>query len=238
MPRHRLLVSVAVCALLVLVAVALTVLHPHRAHAVALKSGRAAAARVEPAGSGVLERIVSTPTRTCSRSRVPGTPASSAQCLAWLASGPVNVVLEDPSRDPVDAVAEVWAPARGHWLVAQADLEALSGCGGWTDSGPQFELRLTQVGRRHAKLVPADCAFPGMRAYVADVHTDQYDYRRCGGDYMVDVDAARDAFVASLATIPGTHVTWVQARPAGITFVGGCGNLVRSDGRVAVVTLD
>lgn len=173
--------------------------------------------------------------RTCSRDRQGHVATAPDQCTNWVVSGPMNIVILAPRGDPTDALRTAWRPAEGSWLVAEAQLHA-PGCADWSPSTAQFELRLDHVTRRHLKIIPADCAFPGMHAVVGDVHTDAYDGRRCGGDHMVDMNGARDALVARLSARPNTSVRYVQVRGPW-PVVGGCGTWALDDGRVAVVTL-
>ncbi|GAC1341660.1 MAG: hypothetical protein NVSMB29_12490 [Candidatus Dormibacteria bacterium] len=182
-------------------------------------------------------------TRTCSRSRVGGTPTSSAACRAWATSGPVNLVIVYGSRDPYRLLTRSpgpgWRPALGGHLVAAGYLEGHApGCRrGWTDSREQAELRLNHTDRRHLKLIHTSCTLAGLHLAFADAHTDSFDPRHCGGDRMIDLDAARDAVVGALSGLPGVSVDYRQGAPAGAQYPGGCGQVVTSDGRVAYITI-
>jgi len=147
----------------------------------------------------------------------------------------VNVIVVDRRADPEAAIARVWAPAQGQWLVAEANLTA-AGCHGWTASAHQYEQRIDRVTRRHLKVIRADCAHPGAHAIVGEAHTDVFDVRHCGGDRMVDMNSARDALATRLKSLPHASVGYVRVRLP-LPVLGGCGAWVLDDGRVAVITL-
>jgi hypothetical protein len=146
-------------------------------------------------------------------------------------------VLLSVSGDPSTAISRVWAPARGRWLIAQADLSGRGHCSDWSASTTQWEKRVNATTRRHIKLIPADCAFSGARAYVGDAHTDLFERHRCGGDRMGDMIGARDVLVADIQKrLPGVRVTYITARLAQ-QVPDGCGGKVADDGRVAYVVI-
>ena len=109
----------------------------------------------------------------------------------------------------------------------------------WRPTARQLELRLDRVTRRHIKLSDGTCAAEsGTDAVVfGTAHTDRYDLRRCGGDYVVDVDHARDDLVAALVHgAPGRTATYSIAAPRTYSL-GGCETALATDGRVAYVTV-
>jgi hypothetical protein len=174
-------------------------------------------------------------TQTCSRARTSHTPTSPADCIKWSRSGPVNVVIYVRHGSAAATISRVWKKADGHWLVAEAAGDGTNGCpSGWVGSKQQFQLRLTARSRRHIKLVTLACRSPAGTVVVGDAHTDMWT-QSCGGDYMVDVDKARDSLVASLRGVPGVTVTYRPGPPA--IFPSRCGGAVRSDGRVAYITI-
>ena len=184
--------------------------------------------------------------RTCRTWRGHGTPTSLGACTGWDGGGPLNlVVIGVQGTDPVAAVerARGWRPAIGGWLVAEARAEAgPAGCApGWMGSGAQVEQRLNPVTRHHFKLVTTTCATGAagrVRVVMGEAHTDVYDVRRCHGDHSVGWDAARDRLVAALRAQGHVHVVYVRVHAPGAAFAAGCGQSVRSDGRVAYVFLD
>jgi hypothetical protein len=185
-------------------------------------------------------------TRTCRAGRVPGTPATGSACDRWSYSGPVNVVIVSRSRaDPLDLVApgQGWGRAAGNWLVAGGAVRSTeTGCApGWHDSARQVELHMKPQWRRHFKAIHVGCktSAGGVEVTFGDAHTDFYDQQQaCHGDRAADWDEARDQLVQSLlAASPGSRVTYVQAFPTTVTFPGGCGHRIPSDGRVAYLTL-
>ena len=186
--------------------------------------------------------------RTCRTWRGRTTPTDPRACTGWDSGGPLNLVVVGPvGTDPAALVehAQGWRPATGRWLVAEAQAVAgPAGCApGWTASGVQVEQRLDGVTRHHFKVVATTCsrtpAGP-VQVVMGEAHTDVYDVRSCHGDRSVSWDMARDRLVAALRAHAGNrvHVVYVRVHPSGIAFAGGCGQTVRSDGRVAYVLID
>jgi hypothetical protein len=178
--------------------------------------------------------------QTCAASRASRTPTTSGECALWGTVAPVNVVIAARSAGALDAtwsdLGSIWRPAHGQWLVARGALGPECG-GGWRSTGRQIELRLNPASRRHLKIVSASCTGDGgFLVAFGTAHTDRYDRRRCQGDYMVDLDRARDDLVAGL---PATHhVVSVRYARSPITradYPGGCANHVVTDGRVAYI---
>jgi len=195
-------------------------------------------------GLPAVASTISPSTRTCARGARAGTPTTSAACVTWVGSGPVNVVLI--GLDGVDPVAALWAtgrwrPADGHWLVADALIAPGAGCTpGWRASRTQFEVRLDRVRRHHVKLITDSCDGP-FGAYslaFGDAHTDLYQPAGCSGDHAVGWDTARDQLVAALQKSRAVAaVVYVQTWQPGSSFAGGCRRQVTTDGRVAYVVL-
>lgn len=183
-----------------------------------------------------------TPTiRTCTASSTHATPTTSAACVAWGPSGPVNVVFLSTGADPHQLLLRPsthWRPALGSWLVASAASNTTApGCtAGWRDSTDQVELRLSRTNRRHFKFFHA-CAPDGSSIEFGEAHTDNFDPGHCGGDHMVDLDQARDAVVTALSGQPGVTIQYRQDHPVTQRYQGGCGGSVVSDGRVAYITI-
>ena len=184
---------------------------------------------------------VGTTTQTCAGGDAGLPGASSNGCSRWLGSGPINIVLLSPTPESpyADAVRETnprWTPAQGGWLAARVPTR---GCGSeWKTSDSQIELRMSKVTRRHLKFIHPGCRFDGYWLTVGEAHTDLFERRRCGGDHIADLDAARDALVASL--VAGGAVTRVEYRlwrASGTTFPDGCGGHVATDGQVAYLWL-
>jgi hypothetical protein len=205
--------------------------------------------QVEPPGPALLEvpgvdTRVAAFTRTCHQARGRLSATRAADCVDWTASGPVNVIIvAPPSTDPslalLDSTRPAWTPARGRWLVAEAEVvNRDKRCSGWLPSRQQVELRLNPRERHHFKLIGVSCPRWAQRSsvVVGDAHTDQWT-PDCG-DQMVDLDHARDALVSSLlAGASAARAEYRQRYPPGRRYWGGCGHWVPSDGRVAVVRL-
>lgn len=206
--------------------------------------------RSEPLGQVALLELpgldtrVAASTRTCSHGRGPTIATRPADCVDWTASGPVNVVIvgppsSDPSQALLDSTRPPWQPARGRWLVAEAEVVNRDArCSGWRPSRQQVELRLSRTERHHFKVIGVSCQRWALRSsvVVGDAHTDQWT-PDCG-DQMVDLDHARDTLVTSLLTgARGSRVDYRQRYPPGLRYRGGCGHWVTSDGRVAIVHL-
>jgi len=182
-------------------------------------------------------------TRTCAESLISGTPTVGHECARWDGSGPVNVVLTLVNRDPYhEALAPgKWRPAQGNWLVLQGFTnETPKGCDkGWRDSNRQIELRMSPIVRRHFKFIYLTCSQEdGSIAVFGEAHTDRYDIERCGGDYVIDFDKARDDLIAAYKSRPHVKVIMSQGHPSGATYPSGCGDQVASDGLVAAIQLE
>lgn len=184
--------------------------------------------------------------RTCRSWKGHSTPTTVAACTGWDGGGPLNlIVVGMPGTDPAAAVerARGWHPAAGRWLVAEAQTEAgPAGCDpAWRGSGEQLEQRLDAITRHHFKMVTATCTTPSagpVEVVMGEAHTDVYDARTCHGDRSVGWDTARDRLVAALRSQGRVDVVYVRVHAPGAAYPGGCGQTVRSDGRVAYVFLD
>jgi hypothetical protein len=178
--------------------------------------------------------------QTCAASRANRTPTTGGECALWGTVAPVNVVIAARSASALDAtwsdLGSIWRPAHGQWLVARGALGPECG-GGWRSTGRQIELRLNPASRRHLKIVSANCSGDGgFLVAFGTAHTDRYDRHRCHGDYMVDLDRARDDLVAGLfATHHAVSVRYARSPITRTDYPGGCGNHVVTDGRVAYV---
>ncbi|HEY6378936.1 MAG TPA: hypothetical protein VI316_07130 [Candidatus Dormibacteraeota bacterium] len=178
--------------------------------------------------------------QTCAASRTNRTPTTEGECALWGEVAPVNVVIAARSASALATtwsdLGSIWRPAHGRWLVARGGLGPECG-GGWRSTGRQIELRLNPASRRHLKIVSADCSGDGgFLVAFGTAHTDRYDRHRCHGDYMVDLDRARDDLVAGLlATHHALSVHYARSPMARTDYPGGCGSHVVTDGRVAYV---
>jgi hypothetical protein len=204
------------------------------------------ASRVAPAV------VVNDSNLVAATSPLPGIGASIQTCLGggstlpsgcgrWAGSGPVNVVLlsttpETPYADTLELTRPRWKAAQGGWLAARLPTR---GCGtAWHVSENQIELRIDSVTRRHFKFIRPGCRWNQYWLTVGEAHTDLFERKRCGGDHMTDLNAARDALVASLvAGGVATQVDYRQWTAPGTTYPDGCGGQVTTDGRVAFVWL-
>lgn len=191
-----------------------------------------------------LDTGVAASTRTCAHARGPVIATRPADCVDWTESGPVNVVIvgppsTDPSQALLDSTRPPWQPARGRWLVTEAEVVNRDArCSGWRPSMEQVELRLGDRERHHFKVIGVSCPRWARRSsvVVGDAHTDQWT-PDCG-DQMVELDHARDALVTSLlAGAHGSRADYRQRYPPWLRYRGGCGHWVTSDGRVAIVHL-
>lgn len=197
------------------------------------------------AGASVPDLAAAVGLRTCTESLVATTATVAAECGAWLAAAPLNVIVVAPrganvGSELLSETDPAWQPARGGWLVEEAGVTASTSVpcdAGWYASGAQLELRLSGHSRRHLKLIPLSCHLPGGdQLVVASAHTDVW--TQACGDHVVDVDRARDALVgALLAGDPEARVQYRQEYRAGTLYGGGCHGRFVSDGRVAVIFL-
>jgi hypothetical protein len=133
--------------------------------------------------------------------------------------------------------APLWKPAHGQWLVARGNV--LSECAtGSPTTSLQIEQRLSAISRHHVKFVEVACTDGTTMVAFGSAHTDRYDMRACGGDYAVNLDAARDAFVRSVERLGArVQVTYSAVHAPGQFYDGGCGQTLRSDGRVAYIVV-
>jgi hypothetical protein len=177
--------------------------------------------------------------QTCERAQGRATPTTARACLAWGGDTPVNVVVVLRAPDQLAGLAPswvpAWRPAQGRWLVARGRI--LSECGtGYQASTLQLEQRLDPVTRHHLKFVQLTCADGLTAVAFGSAHTDHYDLRACRGDHAIALDAARDAFAATVRrTTPAAQVTYRDGHSGTARYDGGCGRRLASDGRVAYV---
>jgi hypothetical protein len=184
---------------------------------------------------------ISLNTRSCQSSKVDGTPVTGHECSTWAQAGPINVVVLFKNRRPFDELVSKtdWTAASGNWLVLQGQTdEKYKGCGAsWRDDTQQVQYRLDPTTRRHWKMIYEDCTqSDGSSVVFGQAHTDKYDVVKCGGDYAIDWDQARDSLVDAFRVLPNTDVQLLQVGKA-TKYPGGCKTWVNTDGYVAFITL-